>query len=77
MADRLLGDIFDDVLMPEAELVGAFTARRKGARDTVASPEPSTDPPDVDQSQYGTRFGRRVVQAVRRRTRPLGQKRRD
>ena len=72
----LVGDIESDVLMPEAELVGAFTARRKGARETVASAAPSTDPADVDRPEFGKRFGRRVETAVRRATRPLGKRRR-
>ena len=70
-----VGDIENDVLMPAAELVGAFTVRRKGARNTVASPAPSTDPPDVDRPEFGKRFGRRVQTAVHRATRPLGKRR--
>jgi hypothetical protein len=75
MASQLVGDFESDVLMPEAELVGAFTARRKGARNTVTSAAPSTNPPDVDRPDFGKRFGRRVEKAVRRSTRPLGKRR--
>lgn len=72
-----IGDVVSDVLMPEAEMVGAFTARRKGARNTVASDAPSTDSGDVDRPGFGQRFGRRVEQAVKRATRPLGRRRRN
>ena len=72
MADRLVGDVIDDVLMPEAELVGGFTARRKGGRVTIDDPSPSTESPDTDRPDFGKRFGRRVEKAVRQRTRPLG-----
>lgn len=70
-----VGDLYSDVLMPEAELVGDFTTKRSGATEAVANPDPTQGDPDVTRHGMGERFGRRVYTAVKRATRPIGKRR--